>query len=64
MKLKQPGDTGVQVPELALGTRQYRGGDPYKLESHLALTSSIRRKRNGTEPVVGQAIRGIRDRVF
>jgi diketogulonate reductase-like aldo/keto reductase len=65
MKSKQLGNTGVQVSELALGTWQYRGGVE-------ALRAGIEQgaffidtaESYGTEPVVGQAIRGIRDRVF
>jgi diketogulonate reductase-like aldo/keto reductase len=65
MKSKQLGNTGVQVPELALGTWQYRGGtEPLRAGIELGASFIDTAEAYGTEPVVGQAIRGIRDRVF
>jgi diketogulonate reductase-like aldo/keto reductase len=65
MKSKQLGSTGVQVPEFALGTWQYRGGvDALRLGIELGATFIDTAESYGTEPVVGQAIRGLRDRVF
>lgn len=65
MKSKQLGNTGVQVPELALGTWQYRGSAE-TLRAGIDLGGSLidTAEAYGTEPVVGEAIRGIRDRVF
>jgi diketogulonate reductase-like aldo/keto reductase len=65
MKSKQLGNTGVQVPELALGTWQYRGGVK-GLRAGIELGASFidTAESYGTEPVVGEAIRGIRDRIF
>jgi diketogulonate reductase-like aldo/keto reductase len=65
MKLKQLGNTGVQVPELALGTWQYRGGaEVLRAGIELGATFIDTAESYGTEPVVGEAIRGIRDRIF
>jgi diketogulonate reductase-like aldo/keto reductase len=65
MKLKQLGKTGAEVPELALGTWQYRGGvEPLLAGIDLGATFIDTAESYGTEPVVGQAIRGIRDRIF
>jgi diketogulonate reductase-like aldo/keto reductase len=65
VRLKPLGNTGVQLPELALGTWQYRGGveglrSGIELGAFFIDTAEL----YGTEPVVGQAIRGIRDRIF
>jgi diketogulonate reductase-like aldo/keto reductase len=65
MKLKRLGDTGVEVSELALGTWQYQGGvRPLQTGIELGATFIDTAEVYGTEPVVGQAIRGIRERVF
>ncbi|HEY5869956.1 MAG TPA: aldo/keto reductase [Candidatus Tectomicrobia bacterium] len=65
MELKQLGNTGVMVPEIGLGTWKYRGGvEPLQrgidLGAYLIDTAEIYR----TENVVGQAIQGMRERVF
>ena len=65
MELKQLGNTGVMVPEIGLGTWKYRGGvEPLRrgieLGAYLIDTAEIYR----TEDVVGQAIQGLRERVF
>src|SRR5712671_2725182 len=65
IELKQLGDTGVMVPEIGLGTWKYRGGvEPLRrgieLGAYLIDTAEIYR----TENVVGQAIQGMRERVF
>jgi diketogulonate reductase-like aldo/keto reductase len=65
MKSKTLGNTGVQVPELALGTWQYRGGvGPLRAGIELGASFIDTAELYGTEPVVGRAIRGIRDRIF
>jgi diketogulonate reductase-like aldo/keto reductase len=65
MSLKQLGNTGIQVPELALGTWQYRGGaEPLRAGIELGACFIDTAESYGTEPVVSEAIRGIRDRVF
>ncbi len=65
MKSKQLGNTRVQVPELALGTWQYRGSAE-TLRAGIDLGASFidTAEAYGAEPVVGRAIRGIRERVF
>ena len=65
MELKQLGNTGVMVPEIGLGTWKYRGGvEPLQrgidLGAYLIDTAEIYR----TEDVVGQALQGLRERVF
>jgi diketogulonate reductase-like aldo/keto reductase len=65
MNSKQLGNTGVQVPELALGTWQYRGGvEPLRTGIELGAGFIDTAESYGTESVVGEAIRGIRDRIF
>src|SRR4030095_8161791 len=65
IELKQLGNTGVMVPEIGLGTWKYHGGvEPLRrgveLGAYLIDTAEIYR----TENVVGQAIEGMRERVF
>src|SRR6266540_2264734 len=65
IELKQLGNTGVMVSEIGLGTWKYRGGvEPLRrgieLGAYLIDTAEIYR----TENVVGQAIQGMRERVF
>ena len=65
MNLKQLGATGVQVSEVALGTWKYRGGvEPLQAGIELGATFLDTAESYGTEQTVGEAIRGIRDRVF
>jgi diketogulonate reductase-like aldo/keto reductase len=65
MKSKQLGNTGVQIPELGLGTWQYRGGvGPLQTGIELGASFIDTAEAYGTEPIVGQAIRGIRARIF
>lgn len=65
MELKQLGNTDVMVPEIGLGVWKYRGGvEPLRrgiaLGAFLIDTAEMYR----TEDVVGQAVKGIRDKVF
>ncbi|MBM3225286.1 MAG: aldo/keto reductase [Candidatus Tectomicrobia bacterium] len=65
MEYKPLGKTGVMVPEIGLGTWKYRGGvEPLQrgiaLGASLIDTAEIYR----TENVVGQAIQGMRERIF
>jgi diketogulonate reductase-like aldo/keto reductase len=65
IELEQLGNTGVMVPEIGLGTCKYRGGvEPLRrgiaLGAYFIDTAEIYR----TENVVGQAIQGMRERVF
>lgn len=65
MNLKRLAATDIQVPELALGTWQYEGGvEPLRLGIELGASFIDTAECYGTESVVGEAIRGIRDRVF
>jgi diketogulonate reductase-like aldo/keto reductase len=65
MELKELGKTGVRVPEIGIGVWRYRGGvEPLRaglaMGAFLIDTAEI----YGTEEVVGQAISGMRERVF
>ena len=65
MEYKQLGSTGVMIPEIGLGTWRYTGGpEPLRrgvdLGANLIDTAEMYR----TEDAVGEAIVGIRDRVF
>lgn len=65
MELKPLGNTGVMVPEIGLGVWRYSGGvgplhRGIELGSFLIDTAEL----YGTEDVVGQAIKGMRERVF
>ena len=65
MNRKQLAATGIQVPELAVGTWQYRGGvEPLRAGIELGASFIDTAESYGTEPVVAEAIRGIRDRIF
>ena len=59
------GSTGVKVPELALGTWQYRG-DVRALRAGIDLGATFidTAEVYGTEELVGQAIGGIRQQIF
>lgn len=65
MEHKELGTTGVKLPEIGLGTWQYRGGvEP--LRKGLALGAFLidTAEMYGTEQVVGEAARAWRDQVF
>ena len=65
MNHKELGKTGVMLPEIALGTWQYRGGlEPLRAGIELGANFIDTAESYGTEEVVGQAIRGVRDKVF
>ena len=62
---KELGKTGLRIPEIGIGTFDYRGGaDALRrgLESGALFIDTA--ESYGTEAVVGDAVRGIRDRVF
>lgn len=62
---KELAQTGVQLPELALGTWEYRGGvEPLRVGIELGATFIDTAESYGTEEVVGRALGGIRDKVF
>ena len=65
MEYKELGATGVMIPEVGLGTWKYRGGpEPLRRGIELGATLIDTAEMYRTEDAVGQAIRGIRDRVF
>lgn len=65
MNVKQLGNTGAEVSELALGTWQYAGGiEPLQVGIDHGAYFIDTAEAYGTEQVVGRAIRGVRDRVF
>ena len=66
MEFKELGRTGVKVPEIGLGTWDYRGGDaPIKKAVELGGACLIdTAEMYGTEEAVGAAIRGMREKVF
>jgi diketogulonate reductase-like aldo/keto reductase len=65
MLLKDLGLTGVSIPEVGLGTWHYHAGpEPLRrgIEAGAAFIDTA--ESYGTEAVVGESLRGIRDRVF
>lgn len=57
--------TGLRIPEIGLGTWNYHGG-PYPLRRGLEAGALFidTAESYGTEAVIGQAVRGLRDQVF
>jgi diketogulonate reductase-like aldo/keto reductase len=65
MEFKELGATGVNVPEIGLGTWQYRGGAaPIKKAVELGAWFIDTAEMYGTEEAVGAAIKGMREKVF
>ena len=65
MEVKKLGATTVTVPEIGIGVWRYRGGDePLHRGIEQGATLIDTAEVYGTEAAVGQAIGGIRDRVF
>jgi len=65
VKYKELGKTGVALPEVALGTWQYQGGvEPLRTGISLGANFIDTAESYGTEEIVGQAISGIRDKLF
>ena len=65
MEYRELGATGVMIPEVGLGTWKYRGGpEPLRRGIELGATLIDTAEMYRTEDAVGQAIDGIRDRVF
>ncbi len=65
MELKRLGNTGIMVPEIGLGVWKYRGGvEPLRRGIELGAFLIDTAEMYRTEDVVGQAVKGIRDRVF
>jgi diketogulonate reductase-like aldo/keto reductase len=65
MLTKELGTTGLRIPELGLGTWNYSGG-PALLRKGLEAGARFidTAESYGTEPVVAEAIHGMRERVF
>ena len=65
MELKPLGNTSVMVPEIGLGVWQYSGGvEPLRRGVELGAFLIDTAEMYGTEDVVGQAVKDLRDRVF
>ena len=65
MELKQLGITKVMVPEIGLGLWKYKGGvEPLRRGIELGAFLLDTAEMYRTEDVTGQAIKGIRDKVF
>ncbi|HZP44086.1 MAG TPA: aldo/keto reductase [Candidatus Binataceae bacterium] len=65
METKELGRTGTMVPEIGLGVWRYRGGvEPLRHGIELGACLIDTAEVYGTEDVVGEAVRGLRDRVF
>jgi diketogulonate reductase-like aldo/keto reductase len=65
MELKQLGNTKVMVPEIGLGLWKYKGGvEPLRRGIELGAFLLDTAEMYRTEDVTGQAIKGIRDKVF
>jgi diketogulonate reductase-like aldo/keto reductase len=63
--LKGLGSTGIKIPEIGLGTWQYGGGlEPLRKGLSLGAFLIDTAELYGTEGVVGEAVKGQRDRVF
>ena len=65
MNQKELGKTGVLLPEIGLGTWQYRGGvEPIKKAIDLGSILVDTAESYCTEEIVGEAVRQVRNRVF
>ena len=65
MEMKRLGASGVMVPEIGLGTWRYSGGsEPLRRGIELGANLIDTAEMYRTEDQVGEAIAGIRDRVF
>ena len=65
MEMKELGNTGVTVPAIGLGTWKYRGGnEPLRKGISLGATLVDTAEMYRNEAEVGQAIAGLRDKVF
>ena len=65
MNTKELSNTGVMLPELALGTWRYRGGEgPLRVGIELGASFIDTAETYQTEEIVGEAINGCREKVF
>ena len=62
---KELAKTGIQLPEIGFGTWCYRGGvEPLRQAIALGANFIDTAESYGSEEVVGEAIKGVRDKVF
>ncbi|HZW55441.1 MAG TPA: aldo/keto reductase [Nitrososphaerales archaeon] len=65
MQRKELGKTGIDIPEIGLGTWQYKDGEaPLRLGISLGAAFIDTAEMYGTEDIVGKSIAGKRDQVF
>ncbi len=65
MELKELGRTGVKIAEIGLGTWRYKGGvEPLRKGIELGATLIDTAEGYYTEDVVGEAVSGVREKVF
>jgi diketogulonate reductase-like aldo/keto reductase len=65
MNEKELGKTGVRLPEIGLGTWQYHAGvEPIKKAIVLGVSLIDTAESYGTEAIVGDAVKHLRDSVF
>ena len=65
MNLKSLGQTGLNIPEVGLGTWNYYGGvEPLRVGIEQGALLIDTAESYGSEPVIGEAIRGIREQVI
>src|SRR5271166_3089658 len=65
MEVKQLGNTGVMVPEIGIGVWRYSGGvEPLRRGIEIGATLIDTAEVYGTEDVVAQAVKDVRDRIF
>jgi diketogulonate reductase-like aldo/keto reductase len=65
MEFKELGKTGIRVPEIGVGVWRYSGGvEPLRAGIAMGAVLIDTAEVYGTEEVVGQAISGMRERVF
>ncbi|MGH7886155.1 MAG: aldo/keto reductase [Thermodesulfobacteriota bacterium] len=65
MRYKKLADTDLEIPEIGLGTWNYKGGvEPLRAGIELGATLIDTAEGYHTEDIVGEAIKGIRDEVI
>jgi diketogulonate reductase-like aldo/keto reductase len=65
MELKPLGNTGALIPEIGIGVWRYGGGtEPLRQAITLGASLIDTAEAYGTEAIVGEAIKGVRDKVF
>jgi diketogulonate reductase-like aldo/keto reductase len=65
MNHKQLGQTAIEIPEIGLGTWDYRAGpEPLRVGLDAGASFIDTAESYDSEPVVAEAIRGLRERVF